>query len=174
MKKNIYPTCVLFDSINDYSHEDFENDCIDLGEDCPYDVNSDEDYYDWLAHQNEIDYDDMITNLQCSDYNTYCVIEGTLGLWDGKHDIAPTICKDLTQAIRKCTRNADTFSVKFENGFINVCTEHHDGTNNFTIKLLSSKGIQLFVETKKYRYGKGYDDIVITPFFTKKIKGYIF
>lgn len=67
------------------------------------------------------------------------VINGTLGLWDGRHKIKPTPCDDVESAIYKCLgRDCELQSQEDlyidENGVIHVNASHHDGTNIFTIE----------------------------------------
>lgn len=65
------------------------------------------------------------------------VITGTLGLWDGKHEIQPVECEDIRSAIYKCIgRDGELLSPDdlFINGdTVRVIVHHHDGQNVFTI-----------------------------------------
>lgn len=63
------------------------------------------------------------------------MITGSLGLWDGRHDIYPTFVKTLRAAVEKCAENGDYIKVELDDelNVIEVSVSHHDGTNLFTI-----------------------------------------
>lgn len=66
------------------------------------------------------------------------VINGILGLWNGKQKIQPTECSDIETAIYKCIgRDGDILDPDDlyidENGIVNLTVSHHDGKNIFTI-----------------------------------------
>lgn len=65
------------------------------------------------------------------------VITGTLGLWDGKHNIRPVECEDIRSAIMKCIGSdgqlMDEDDLTFDGIDVHVKSHHHDGTNEFTI-----------------------------------------
>lgn len=85
---------------------------------------------------------DLLDNIKhYSKYgNTPCVITGSLGLWNGRHNIYATKCDDLVSAINKCVGNAQNVVIRLNNGCIEVNAMHHDGTNCFEIHILNKLG----------------------------------
>ena len=65
------------------------------------------------------------------------LINGVLGLWDGKKRIHPTPCSDIRSAIEKCIgRDGEIMSpddIEFDGETVSLNVHHHDGTNNFEI-----------------------------------------
>ena len=86
----------------------------------------DEDDFEWRI-------DDI-----CADFgNGEVLINGVLGLWDGKKRILPTPCSDIRSAIQKCIgRDGEIMSpndIEFDGETVSLKVCHHDGTNNFEI-----------------------------------------
>lgn len=96
-----------------------------------------QDYYDYQMMVAEDYWQDFNTNLKYSDYKDCEVkIEGSLGLWDGRHQIK-SVKLPLVEAIKKCIGNADGCNVFVKrNGSktLHIESYHHDGTNLFTLK----------------------------------------
>jgi len=97
------------------------------------------------------------------------LITGTLGLWDGRHNIYPVFCHTLEGALRKCWGQCDDFRVDIQNGVITAYAYHHDGRNVFTIRGVSTSsmapaqtealyesgnGLSLYAETYENLFGK--------------------
>ena len=65
------------------------------------------------------------------------LINGVLGLWDGKKRIQPTPCSDIRSAIQKCIgRDGEIMSpndIEYDGETVSLKVSHHDGTNNFEI-----------------------------------------
>ena len=65
------------------------------------------------------------------------LINGVLGLWDGKRRIQPTPCSDIRSAIQKCIgRDGEIMSpndIEYDGKTVSLKVSHHDGTNNFEI-----------------------------------------
>ena len=86
----------------------------------------DEDDFEWRI-------DDI-----CAEFgNGEVLINGVLGLWDGKKRIQPTPCSDIRSAIQKCIgRDGEIMSpndIEFDGETVSLKVCHHDGTNNFEI-----------------------------------------
>ena len=125
-----------------FSYEDYVESCEDCGiEPAEEDSNA---YWEWCAEQRDFNYeDDMYAIEECEAYNVPCIITGRLGLWNGRHGIAPTKCDSVYDGIQKCIgQSIDDVDVKFNNGVIEVTAHHHDGTNVFEIHALSKKGLK--------------------------------
>jgi len=55
-----------------YTEEDYKDYCLD--NDLEYDETDDSKYYDWVARQEEWDFDDMLDNCKYSKYKNYSVL----------------------------------------------------------------------------------------------------
>ena len=107
---------------------------------------------------------DLLDNIKhYSKYgNSPCVIMGSLGLWNGRHNIYTTKCDDLVSAINKCVGSAQNVVIRLNNGYIEVNAMHHDGTNCFEIHILNKLG----------EITEGAD--LTKSCYHKKISGYLF
>ena len=99
----------------------------------------DEYYYDCVNEE----INDILDAVKYSNLNneTY-IICGTVGAWQGLRTVEHLEPKNLYNAISLCLGNSDDFSIYCEEGEIHIKTMHHDGTNNFYIKMLSQKGLE--------------------------------
>lgn len=122
----------------------------------------------------EDDWDEValfFNNLRVGKLNeNSCVILGVLQLWDGYHEIDP-VCKDnISDAISATVRHSDYFRVSQKNGVINVAAYHHDGANNFQIKLLNKKGVEAAA-----RIERGYGEANLgKKCYHKSLNDYLF
>ena len=92
-------------------------------------VNSDAEYiFDAIRHS-------QLNN------ETY-IICGTLGTWRGPRSVESLEPENLYNAVIRCVGNCDEYSIYCDNGEIHIKAAHHDGTNEFYIKMLSAKGIE--------------------------------
>ena len=114
-------------------------------------TNYDEDstvFHNWVYGTLSMDWDDMMFNIANDKANNVdCVVIGTLGLWDGKHDVVPTHFPTLTKAINACVERCEYIVITEENGTIYVKATHHDGTNYFEIHKLNAKGYDAHCES---------------------------
>ena len=144
MKKTFYKSYGL------YSLKELEEMKEDLKENFAEDFEDmDEDALDEAVVENiNQDWECFIDNITYSNLGTSeCVIEGVLGLWDGKHTIQP-VYANLGQCITKCVSNGNEVEIYEEDGELKIDAYHHDGTNHFTIKLES--GLPLNLMNKIY------------------------
>lgn len=89
-------------------------------------------------------------------YNTYVVITGSVQTCGGVRQIEPDLQHDLEDAVRKCIRSGEDYSVQFGNGAIHVQAMNHDGTNHFVIRPLNKKGYNSLMSNgiKEYMIGR--------------------
>jgi hypothetical protein len=116
------------------------------GDDVPAEGTS--EWWNMLAGIRDVAINDFWDNLQWSSTSDKpCVIFGTLDLWSGRKNIIPQYCEDIEDAIRLCTgRDIEDYEVGVENGNVYVKAWHHGGCNQFTIKVLSNDGLDLYAE----------------------------
>ena len=83
--------------------------------------------------------------------DTPVVITGTLGLWDGTHEIKPVRCPNIHEAIQKIISCDIDYVRIYEDGYDNLCVDgyHHDGTNHFVIKKWTPKGYRVLHFSKE-------------------------
>lgn len=134
----------IYDSEREVSYEEYIEFCEDQERE-PQPENS-EDYWDYVSKTSKWDFGDMRMNLEHSKIDYPILLTGMLGLWDGRHEIYPLLFDSSSKttihdAIMKCATCDGHVKVSFDNGKICVSVGHHDGTNYFEIRKLSSRGI---------------------------------
>lgn len=82
------------------------------------------------------------------------LIQGTLGLWDGRKGVAST-ATSLKNAISKCINTGDDFKIYFDEGYdkkehLFISVSHHDGTNFFILYALTAKGKKWALADKRH------------------------
>ena len=91
---------------------------------------------EWDEYEDEDD-DDLQWRIDdiCSEFGDGPVlINGVLGLWDGKKRIQPTPCSDIRTAISRCIgRDGMLEDIDTDGETVMVKVYHHDGMNNFEI-----------------------------------------
>lgn len=134
---------VLFDTMEDFSYEDYKEDCIcnnrePQGEDS-------QDYWDYVSYMRQTYYEEAMSEVKhAKELNTPVLITGTLGLWNGRPNIYPQRDENVHDAIQRCWgRDIQDMDVTFEDGVFYVKAYHHDGTNCFEIHKLSKRGINV-------------------------------
>lgn len=130
----------LLDTYNT-EHLNYEayQDWCELNEIEPKGENS-EAFYEWIADEIQNEIDDFFTNLEYSKFNLPCIVEGSVGRWNGRFDIEQTYFKDLESAIRACGDRCDYIIVRKNYSVIETTGIHHDGRNWFEIRLLTDLG----------------------------------
>lgn len=138
----------------DYDYADYVENC-ECNDVEPQDKDS-QDFIDWCYEQREFKYEfglEELAGLNGFNGEGTCVIEGSLGLWNGTHTIMPQICKSAKDAVLRCYGSCDDLKVILTpKGTLEVSAYHHDGTNHFTISKLNKKGISIvnLTEVKDY------------------------
>lgn len=99
-----------------------------------------DDYYKWAADDVELCFSQFMDMLEEIDiaHETF-EITGSLGLWNGTHEIFPVEVNSLRTAVQKCIDTGDDFEIYLCDGAIEIDSHHHDGTNHFKIKLKSGE-----------------------------------
>lgn len=78
------------------------------------------------------------------------LLMGSVGLWTGKH-AAGDVFNDFDEAFSAATQECDYWKLWDENGHLYLKCSHHDGTNLFEIKRLTSRGSAL-LDNWNYNY----------------------
>lgn len=130
---------LMFSSLdNGYTYKDYCEWCEENG----YEPNTENSwaYLQWVADETENDYYNMLDNIKYSKNNGRCIISGTLGLWWGRPTIKDVVCDSLVDAIKKCNQNDYIEVYETDEGYLEVHSIHHDGTNIFIIRPINKRG----------------------------------
>lgn len=125
----------LATTINDpqaFGYEDYLEFC-DINGYTPDEDGSD-GFLNWVYEEIALNYECDLQNIRnFKNYNVPVKVTGTLGLWDGRHEIAPAVFDSVYDAIIECVYRADDAEVIWDDGEIIVNAYHHDGVNVFHI-----------------------------------------
>lgn len=142
--------------------ESFKEYCMDNDIDHTQ-YNEDSEYFhNWIYDTLSMEWEDMMSNIKYDKHNNVdCVVVGSLGLWDGRHDIDAKHFPTLDRAIKACISGCDYVIITENEGVINIKGIHHDGTNNFEIHKLNAKGYDAHCEDKDLNNEKYFDKFKI-------------
>lgn len=127
--------------------EEFKGYCMDKDIDHTQYNEDSERFLNWLYDTLSMDWDDLMTNIKCDrNNNVDCVVVGSLGLWDGRHNIDAKHFPTLDRAINACISGCDYIIITENEGVISIKGIHHDGTNNFEIHKLNDKGYDAYCD----------------------------
>ena len=118
------------------------------------------DFWEWVADQQSMEWDDLMFNLESAECNVNCVVTGSLGLWNGRRGIEPKAFPSLKSAIYACVNGCDYAIITEDDGEILVKVIHHDGNNNFIIRKLNKEGLEAYCndeEVAKEEYSEKFD-----------------
>jgi len=105
----------------------------------PEDVPDDKVYAE-MAAQDDMDWDEESAELKKFIDKDYFLIVGTFGSWRGALPSGKLVrsYNDLSGAWRQC----DYINIYDENGHLYIECSHHDGTNHYEVKRLTTKGYE--------------------------------
>ena len=138
-KKEIIQT--LLDTTVEVAYEEYASYCEEY-EICP----TADGYFKYVSDYREIEWEDFWANLPYMfGRDCYWMITGHLGLWNGTHDVYPTMEKSLEDAINACIGSSTLdVIIKRKDNRLCVVGMHHDGSNYFELTPLSDKGVERF------------------------------
>jgi len=143
-RKLLFDSESWLDNIGNKDYYDSYLEWCEINNKTPHDMNSDK-FMEWAIEDSWNTVSDEIANLKYSkEIEGMWCIYGTLGLWDGRHKIIPDFAKNIETAIQKCTPSSD-YHIKatYDEKAIYLEIAHHDGTNNFTLRLLGEETEQM-------------------------------
>lgn len=133
--------------------EDYADDArAFLAEEYPEEDITDNSIWEEIYFQDNINWEDE--HEQLKDFftgNGHFMIRGYVGRWDGRH-AAGYVFDDFDDMFYKAVKDCDYIKMWDENGHFYLKCSHHDGTNLFEIKRISSKGYD-FIDNWNYNYG---------------------
>ena len=156
-------------SVDNYTQEMFEDyvKYFTSEDNDIYNVDNENDYWQWVEEQQRLDFSNLIENIKYSDYGKNSVmVVGKLGLWNGTYEILPSFFNNFEKAIYACCKDCELKSVERVGNTIEIVVTHHDGCNCFTLAFLSDKGDERYMRNRKVSL-KNRENI-------KKIGEYIF
>lgn len=123
-----------------YTEEDYKDYCLD--NDMEYDETNDSEYYNWIAEQEEWDFENMLDECTYSKYKNYSVlVEGSIGTWRGRFEHGQAVFDSFKDAIYACIgRSCEINKVERIGNRIEVTAIHHDGRNYHTLYFLTPLG----------------------------------
>ena len=141
MKKSV-ESITLYDDIN-VNYDDYREEFAEImGDDTILNsADRDSELYDYVYRQLNFDWEELNDALSKSGE---CVIVGSVGRWNGRFDVAPTKCENLSVAVNKCVSGCDYIKITLTNGHLEVVGVHHDANNYFDIYLLNKLGCDTY------------------------------
>lgn len=168
-------TKYLYESDREVTMDEITEHCEANERDVPEENSS--EYWDIVHDFHEWDWEDFEGNIKCSKILPgQCVITGTLGLWDGRHEIIPVMmdmAEDPIAFFGRFTRNCGDFEMEIgydEEGLF-VRVSHHDGTNRFRVLEVTDAG-QRYLDRCDYKGDEA--DILSSPKYTRKIDYWLY
>lgn len=164
----------LFTEDTDGLGEDEYRECCGLEPDEEID---DQSYWDWVGDCIRSYWEDF--KYECNKHlmGRQVLVTGYSGLWDGTHEIVPTVVCDtaedcaLLNVIAMCqVRGQSETEVLLEpDGTVSVNVTHHDGSNHKTVRLLTPEGARIAEDIAEYGEDSEYrpDQITFEPFTLK-------
>ena len=137
MKRKYEIHTIATTSTDGFSYEEYVEWCEETGE-----KPTDDGFEDWKNDESRINWESDIENIECCKmYNVPVRLGGSLGLWDGRHEIRPVRFESVGQALKACIgRDTLDMEVIWVEGTIIVHADHHDGRNVYEICALNKKG----------------------------------
>ena len=135
-----------------------------------------EEYWDLVGDFHNWDWEDFETNLKASKILPgQIVITGELGLWDGTHTIVPVMmdmAADPIKVFKKFALNSQfEMKIGYDKEGIFVTVHHHDGTNHFRIKEVTTAGQRYLERCERH----GVDSYILSEEkFTKPIDYWLY
>ena len=164
----------LYSEDSDNYDEDQYRECCDLEPD--EEIESDS-YWDWVNDCISADWDSFMYECDKHLSDRPVLVTGYSGLWDGVHEIIPTIVRDdsehcaLVNAVFMCQVNGQSETEVWlePDGTVSIDVTHHDGSNHKTVRLLTPEGYRIADDIAEYGEDSEYkaDQITFEPFTPK-------
>ena len=107
----------------------------------------------YTSKKDEIEYENMkeLFDNFFDFQNSTFLLMGIIQLWHGSYSGGFTF--NCFTEMQKAWNNCEYFKIYDEKGHLYIECSHHDGTNNFEIKKLTSKG-EAYLENNRYQTPK--------------------
>lgn len=130
---------LIYDSQYPYTLEDYNEYLHCIGSNEPEKEEEDDEFHDWVLDEFQRNSDDFWENLRSCSYNLPCYVRGSLGLWDGRHEIERKDFDNLESAMSACFGECNDAKVYCDGNGVYVDAYHHDGCNHFKIIIKGKK-----------------------------------
>lgn len=139
---------------------------------------SDQTLWDWRYEQDACDWDDEKAMLTDFFQGKTVMFTGKVGLWHGVYSGGKV--GEFWDLFNNAMEDCNYCKLYDENGHMYLTCSHHDGTNNFEIKILTDKGIEYFNRwddsydddrTERHIHDQIYKHYSVLPNFAHKIYG---
>lgn len=139
MKRTIYDNYDLWENYPDEEMQELAlvNGLIEEGE-----TASDNLIWELRCEEDSLQWDETKEELTRFFNGKTVIFYGTIGTWRGA--FAGGQVGEFWELFYKAVRDCDYISLTDENGSLFLKCSHHDGTNNFRIKVLTDAGIEYF------------------------------
>lgn len=135
-----------------------------------YGLENEEEIYDFVNEQNEEELKMVFEDLEKILEKKYLIVTGTVGTWRGNFEGGKFLKNhnDLYSLVKDC----DYFKIYYENNKLKMKCSHHDGTNYYTFKELTDKGLELALKRDFEHSKKLIDTLSKYNFFSRNIDLY--
>ena len=166
---------IIFDNYNVLSDEEVKEILLDEGYE--EDEINDEAMWDRRRLEEEVNWDDARVELTHFFKDKTVLFMGELGLWHGV--CAGGMLGEFWSVFNKAIKDCDYIKLYDENGHFYLTYSHHDGTNHFEVKILTSEGLKYY---DKWCYSSGnrttqdchtqiFNRYSVLPKFVEKVYG---
>ena len=127
-------TARLFSTENEFSYEDYLDNCEANGITSPGDEDS-LGFHEWCLDTARMYYEDDLTRCRESgNLKRRFVVTGTLGLWWGHPVVGPEMCEDFDGMLSQVvTKDIIDVEAVYDTRRIRIVCKHHDGENVFDV-----------------------------------------
>ena len=123
----------------DFEEEDIINSILEMNEELTREDITTEMIYDEWYDQEKIWFEDEFSSLIEFFKDKKIICFGSVGRWNGTFR-GGEIFESFEDAYCRMTKDCDYVKIYEEDGHLYIQCSHHDGTNNFEIKVLTEKG----------------------------------
>lgn len=129
--------------LDEYKDIEEMRSCFDIEEDV-----SDNEVMEIIQENKNLDFDAFMELIKVRHNEGTFIIYGDLGLWHGRKT-GYKRTETLTSALYACFEDLANFIIKDEDGELIVSGSHHDGSNTFTIRKVTDRGLK-FIDTHEF------------------------
>lgn len=123
----------------DFNEEEMLNSILEMHEEMTKEDVTLEMIYDEWYDQEEIWFEDEFSDLVKFFDGKKIICFGSVGRWNGTFR-GGEIFESFEDAYYRMTKDCDYVKIYEENDHLYIQCSHHDGTNNFEVKVLTDKG----------------------------------
>lgn len=143
----------LFDNYDWYDFEDVKKAILEDSDMTESEL-SDDEVWDTLNEWEDEDWSNCKHMLEDAFGNNKVIVYGTAGTWHGTYECAK-IFEDIERAVFSCVKDCEFFKVTQDSErLVNIRSTHHDGSNNFYLKIVKEEGLRIYDRWDSGKYEK--------------------